>query len=265
MRTCYTLMLCMACAAIAAPQAMAQPASTAAKVATVNGVAVARALFDAMLRERTQQGVPDNEQLHKLVIDELINRELVVQDAARKGFTDSAELKAQIELARQTLIVRAYVQDLLRRFPATDEALRAEYEKLKTQLGDREYRARHILVEKESEAKDIIARLKKGERFDDLAKVSKDVGSRDKGGDLGWNAPASYVKSFADALLKLDKGKYADTPVTTQFGWHVIQLDDARPMKTPPFEEAKPRVLQVMQQQVIEKALTDLRAKAKVE
>ena len=265
MHTRFRLLLALTLAALTATQSVAQTAPASAKVATVNGVAVPKVLFDSLLQERTQQGVPDNEQLRKLVIDELVNRELVVQEAARRGFTESAELKAQIELSRQTLIVRAFVQDLFRSQPLTDEALKFEYEKFKTQLGDREYRARHILVEKETEAKDIIARLKKGGKFDDLAKASKDAGSRDRGGDLGWNAPASYVPAFADVLLKLEKGKYAALPVQTQFGWHVIQLDDTRAMKTPPFEEAKPRVLQVVQQQMIEKALAELRAKAKIE
>ena len=195
----------------------------------------------------------------------MVNRELILQDATRKGLTETADLKARIELSRQFLIVRAFADDLFKTHPITDEALKVDYESLKDRLGDKEYKARHILVEEEAQAKDIIAKLKRGEKFEDLAKASKDSGSRDRGGDLGWNAPASYVKPFADALVKLEKGKYTETPVQTQFGWHVIQQDDARPMKTPTFDEIKPRLLQRAQQQMLEKAVAELRAKAKIE
>jgi len=258
-------MLVLTCAVIAATQAVAQTVPASPRVAIVNGVAIPRALFDALLKERTQQGAPDSDQQRKSVADELISRELVVQEAARQGLSENAELNAQIELSRQTLIVRAYVLNLLKTHPVTDEALKADYEQVKGQLGSKEYKAHHILVETEAEAKDIIAKLDKGEKFEDLAKSSKDAGSKDRGGDLDWNAPAGYVKPFADALAKLEKGKYTETPVQSQFGWHVIRLDDSRPMKTPTFDEVKPRLLQRMQQLQIEQALADLRAKAKIE
>ena len=265
MHTYSRLMLALACAAIAAAPAVAQPTPASPTVATVNGAAIPKALFDTMLKERLQQGAPDSDQLRKAVVNELVSRELVVQEAARKGLSESMDLKAQIELSRQTVIVRAYVVDLLKTHPVTDEELRAEYEKVKGQLADKEYKARHILLEKEADAKDIIAKLDKGEKFADLARFSKDPGSRDSGGDLHWNAPAAYVKPFSDAMVRLEKGRYTETPVQTQFGWHVIQLDDSRPTKTPTFDEVKPRLLQRMQQLEIEKALAGLRAKAKIE
>ncbi len=260
-----SLTLALAGAAIAATQVMAQTTPPSSAIATVNGVAVPKALFDYFIKERIQQGAPDNEQVRKSATNELVNRELILQDATRKGLTENADLKARIELSRQFLIVRAYAEDLFKTHPITDEALKADYENLKDRLGDREYKARHILVGQEAEAKDILARLKQGEKFEDLAKVSKDSGSRDRGGDLGWNAPASYVKPFADALVKLQKGKHTETPVQTQFGWHLIQLDDARPMKTPTFDEIKPRLLQRAQQLMLENAVVELRAKAKIE
>ena len=260
------LILALACAATAATQVMAQtPPPSSSKIATVNGVAIPKSLFDFILKERTQQGAPDNEQTRKVIVDELVNRELAMQDAARKGLTENADLKAQIELARQTLIVRAYAQDVFASHPVADETLQAEYEKIKGQLGGKEYKARHILVEKEAQAKDIIAKLKQGEKFENLANVSKDPGSRDGGGDLGWNTTANYVKPFADALLTLEKGKHTEAPVQTQFGWHVIRLDDTRAMKPQTFDEIKPRLVQRMQQQSIEKAVAELRAKAKIE
>lgn len=135
------------------------------------------------------------------------------------------------------------------RNPITDDALKAEYDKIKAQMGDKEYKARHILVEKESEAKDIIAKLKKGEKFEKLAEKSKDPGSKYKGGDLGWNAPASYVKPFSDALTMLQKGKFTTEPAQTQFGYHVIQLDDVRDLRAPSFDEVKNSLRQRLQQQ----------------
>jgi peptidyl-prolyl cis-trans isomerase C len=261
----YRLILALACATIAATQAMAQATPASPAVASVNGVPIPKALFDVLLRERMQQGAQDNEQLHNLILNELVSRELVVQDAARKGLSDSAVLKAQIESARQLLIVRAYLQDLIKTQPVSDDALRAEYETVKRQLEGKEYKVRHILVDSEAQAMEIIAKLNKGGKFEDLASASKDSGSKDRGGDLDWNVPSSYAKPFAEAFVKLEKGKYTETPVQTQFGWHVIQLDDWRQMKTPAFDEFKQHRLQRMQQQLIDKTLSDLRARAKIE
>ena len=132
-------------------------------------------------------------------------------------------------------------------------------------MGDREYKARHILVEKEEEARDIIARLKKGEKFEDLAKQSKDPGSRDKGGDLDWSVPANYVKPFADALTKLEKGKFTDAPVKSDFGWHVILLEDSRAFTPASLDELKPQITQSIQRQMVDQHVQDLRSKAKVD
>ena len=148
--------------------------------------------------------------------------------------------------------------------PVSDADVKAEYDKIKSQLGDKEYKARHILVEKEEEAKAIIAKLDKGEKIDDLAKQSKDPGSKDKGGDLGWANPASFVKPFADALSKLEKGKYTTTPVKTDFGYHVIKLEDTRPLKAPAFDEVKGQLKQRLEQQRVEKHIAELRSKAAV-
>ena len=150
--------------------------------------------------------------------------------------------------------------------PISDEAMRKEYENAKTLAGAKEYKARHILVKEEAEAKQIIAQLKKGGNFEKIAaEKSEDTGSKNRGGDLDWAPPARYVKPFADALVKLKKGQLTDTPVQTQFGWHVIRLDDERATKIPPFDEVKNNIQQQMQQQAVQKAIADLRAKAKVE
>jgi peptidyl-prolyl cis-trans isomerase C len=257
-----------ASAQTAAPAAKAAPAAAPAasnRVATVNGVAIPKSRVDAIVKERAQQGMPDNEEMRKAIRDELINREIIVQEANRRGLTKNADMQSQIDMARQAVVVRAFLQDFVKAHPVTDEVIKAEYEKVKGQMGSKEYKARHILVEKEAEAKDIVAKIKKGEKFEELAKVSMDPGSKDKGGDLDWNTPASYVKEFSDALTKLEKGKYTEVPVKSQFGFHVIQLDDVRDVKFPGLDEVKAGLQQRLQQQQLEKAVADLRAKAKVE
>jgi peptidyl-prolyl cis-trans isomerase C len=163
------------------------------------------------------------------------------------------------------VLVQALIQDYLKKHPVKDEDMLAEYNKLKGARGDKEYKARHILVDKDSEANEIIAQLKKGAKFEDLAKQSKDPGSKDKGGDLDWNPPTTFVKPFADALTKLEKGKYTETPVQTQFGWHVIRLDDVRVQPFPPFDSVKSQLQSRLQEQEIQKYVGELRAKAKVQ
>jgi peptidyl-prolyl cis-trans isomerase C len=174
-------------------------------------------------------------------------------------------VQAQIDFVRQQVIVNAYRADFLKTHPVTDAQVKAEYDRIKSSMGDKEYKARHILVDKEPDATEIIAKLKRGEKFEDLAKASKDPGSKDRGGELDWNSPAGYVKPFSDAMVKLDKGKYTEAPVQTQFGWHVIRVDDVRPTKFPGLDEVKGQVTERLQQQALEKNLADLRAKAKIE
>ena len=157
------------------------------------------------------------------------------------------------------------VQDHLKAHPIKDEEMLAEYNKVKAMRGDKEYKARHILVDKDSEANEIIAQLKKGAKFEDLAKQSKDPGSKEKGGDLDWNPPGTFVKPFAEALAKLEKGKYTETPVQTQFGWHVIQLDDVRAMQFPAFDTVKQQLVSRMQEQEVQKFVNELRSKAKIQ
>ena len=259
----------LALALLTASPALAQqskPAAAAsAKVATVNGVAVPQSRVDAIVRAQAKQGVPDSPQLREAIRERLILDELVSQEAARKGMTKNPDVQVQLDFVRAQVIVGAYRQEFLKSHPVTDSQLKAEYERIKSGLGDREYKARHILVEKEEEAKEIIARLRKGEKFEDLAKDSKDPGSRDRGGDLDWNSPAGYVKPFSDAMVKLEKGKHTETPVQTQFGWHVIRVDDVRPAKFPALDEVKSQLTERLQQQALEKDLAALRAKAKIE
>jgi peptidyl-prolyl cis-trans isomerase C len=251
---------------LSARDAIAQDKGAAsARVATVNGVAIPKSRVDIVVRAQQQRGVPDSEGLRNEIKEQLIVREIVAQEAAKKGLAKNPDVLAQLELSRQEVLWGAYIAEFIKNTPISDAQIKTEYERVKAQRGDKEYRVRHILVEKEDEAKQVIADLKKGRKFEELAKQSKDPGSKDRGGDLDWNAPAGYVKPFADAMVKLTKGRYTETPVQTQFGWHVIMLEDVRDTKFPTLEEAKPQIAQALQQQQFTKSLQDLRTKAKVE
>jgi peptidyl-prolyl cis-trans isomerase C len=245
--------------------ALAQAGAASAKVATVNGVAILKSRVDTIVRAQTAQGQQDTPELRAAIRDRLITSEVMVQEANRKGLAKQTDTANQIELMRMQILAQAFRTDYVKSHPVSDDVLKAEFEKIKSQMGDKEYKTRHILVENEAEAKEIIAKLKKGEKFEELAKVSKDPGSKDHGGDLDWNPPGGFVKPFSDTMVKLEKGKYTETPVQSQFGWHVIQLDDVRPTNFPDFNEVKPGLQQRMQEAMFEKAVADLRAKAKVE
>jgi len=236
----------------------------AANPVTVNGKPIPKSRVDFIVKQRTSQGQPDNEQARKQILENLIAQEVVAQEAARRGFAKQAEVRTQLDLLRQQVLVQALVQDHLKKHPIEDEAMLAEYNKVKASRGEKEYKARHILVDKDTEAKEIIAQLKKGAKFEDLAKQSKDPGSKEKGGDLGWNPPTTFVKPFSDALSKLEKGKYTEAPVQTQFGWHVIQLDDERSMQFPAFDAVKSQIHKQMQEQQVRKFVAELRSKAKI-
>jgi peptidyl-prolyl cis-trans isomerase C len=234
-------------------------------VVTVNGVAIPQARIDVVVRAQAQRGVPDSEAMRNEIREQLIIREIVAQEAAKKGLPKRTDVAAQIDLSRQEVLWGAYIAEFIKANPVTDAQVKAEYDRVKSQRGEREYKVRHVLVEKEDEAKQVIADLKKGRKFEELAKQSKDPGSKDRGGDLDWNSPAAYVKPFADAVTKLPKGKYTEAPVQTQFGWHVILVEDVRDAKFPTFDEAKPQIAQALQQQQFTKMVQALRAKAKVE
>ena len=237
----------------------------APKAVTVNGKPIPKARLEFIVKQRTTQGQPDNDQARKAILDNLITQEVVAQEADRRGFAKSSDVRTQLELLRQQVLAQALVQDHLKTHPIKDEEMLAEYNKAKASRGDKEYKARHILVEKDTEANEIIAQLKKGTKFEELAKQSKDPGSKDKGGDLDWNTPGTFVKPFAEALSKLEKGKYTETPVQTQFGWHVIQLDDVRSMQFPAFDTVKQQLLARMQEQEVQKFVGELRSKAKIQ
>ena len=233
--------------------------------ATVNGQPISQGVYEAFVAEQKAQGNADSPELQGAVKEELIRREVIAQEAKKKGLDKNANVQGQIELAKQAVLIRAYLSDYVKAHPISEAQLKAEYETIKNNLGNTEYKSRHVLVEKEEDAKAIIAKLDKGEKFSELAKVSKDPGSKDKGGELGWSSAAAYVKPFGEALGKLKKGEYTKTPVKSDFGYHVIQLDDSRPMTPPPYEQVKPQLQQRAGQQQVENLVKELRTKAKVD
>jgi len=234
--------------------------------AMVNGISIPQSRIDLRVKAAAAQGQPDSPDLRKAIREDMINLEVLTQEAKKNGLDKNPEVIEQIELARQSVLVGAYVQDYAKGHQISDEQLMKEYENLKANLGKNEYNVSHILVETEDEAKSIIAQLGKKGKFDKIAKAkSKDAGSAEKGGSLGWAVPSNFVAPFANAMLSLKKGNYTKEPVKTQFGWHVIKLDDERSLKIPSFEELKPQIQQRLQQQAIQELIADLRSKAKIE
>jgi len=233
-------------------------------VATVNGKPIKQSLFDFIVKDATDHGQKVDDNVRDVIMSKLISSELVLQEAQKSGMDKKPDFLAKEELTRRELLVNVYIQDYMKSHPVSDSDTKAAYEKFKTELGDKEYNARHILVSSEAEAKDVIAQLNKGGDFSKIAKEkSIDPGSKDKAGDLGWFSLGGMVKPFGEAVAKLQKGKVSE-PVQTQFGWHVIKLDDVRDMKAPPYDKVKENLQKQLAQRQLEKMLTDLRAKATV-
>ena len=244
---------------------MLQPALAADNVATVNGKPIKQSLVDYIVKDATARGQNVNDSVRNIIISKLITSELVYQEAQRLSLDKTSDYLAKEDLSRRELLVNTYLQDYLKKNPVSEADTKAAYDKYKAELGDKEYSARHILVATEAEAKDIIAQLGKGGDFAKIAKdKSKDPGSKEKGGDLGWFSPGGMVKPFSDAISTLKKGQVTQTPVQTQFGWHVIKLEDVRDMQPPPYDKVKEGLQKQLQQRQLEKLLTDLRAKAKI-
>src|SRR6188768_1631660 len=238
----------------------------AQNVAIVNGKPVPTARVDMLAAQLAKAGRPVGPEMQTQLKDEVIAREIFMQEAQKRGLDVTDDYKAQMELARQTILIRELFAEYQKANPVTDAEVKAEYDKFAAANGGKEYKARHILVEKEDDAKKIIADLKKGAKFEDIAKKqSKDPGSGQNGGDLDWANPASFVPEFSEAMIKLNKGETTAAPVKSQFGWHIIRVDDIRQAQLPKLEEVKPQVTQQLQQQRLQKYQEELRAKAKVE
>ena len=252
------------------PAKDAKPSDQAAKgpaAATVNGIAISQSRVDMIARQGTSAGQPDTPDSRKAIVDQLVLQMVAAEEAIKKGMDKTPEIAEQIDVMKQSVLARAYVQDFIKNNAVTDEQVAAEYERIKATITGSEYKARHILVEKEGEARDIIARLRKEPgAFAKLAmEKSKDAGSKAKGGDLGWFDLSRMVPEFGAAVSKLEKGKFTQEPVKTQFGYHVILLEDVKPIAAPPLAEVKPQLAQQLQQQNVKKQLDALKAGAKIE
>jgi peptidyl-prolyl cis-trans isomerase C len=264
MKTSLILALVLAGSCVTAT-CNAQTAAAGA-VAKVNGTTIPQSRLDFLVKTNLTQGQQDTPEIRTRIRDVLIVRELLSQEAVKKGLDKGPDVTIQLEMPRQEVLSNAFVQDYVKNNPISEDVISKEYDRAKLQAGDKEYKARHILVKSEDEAKQVIAQLKKGGNFEKLAaQKSEDPGSKGKGGDLDWSPSGRYVPQFGEVLKKLKKGQLTDAPVQTQFGWHVIRLEDERPMKFPPLEEVKGQIQQNLQRQAVEKAIADLRAKAKIE
>ncbi len=252
--------------AVAALMGSLVGSAAAQNLAIVNGVAVSKDRMDVLAQQVERSGRKITPEMQGQLRDEVIAREIFAQEAHNLGLDATDDFKNQVELNRQSVLIRELFADFQKKNPVTDEEVKAEYDRFAATNAGKEYHAHHILVQKEEEAKDIINKLKKGAKFEDLAKkLSKDPGSGAKGGDLDWANPGNYVKEFSDALVALNKGKFTETPVKTQFGYHIIRLDDVREAQLPKFEEVKPQIAQQLMQQKMAKYQEEVRAKAKVE
>ena len=259
-----SLLLLIACSSNDTPKA---GSSKDAVAATVNGIPIGERLVGMMLKQRTDLGRPASPESRNQFIESLAMQVIITQEAVKKGLDKVPEVSDRLELSRQSILIDAFVQDYLKNNTVSDDMLKAEYEKIKAQSSGPEYKARHILVEKEPEAKDVIARLKKNPKaFEALAKEkSKDRGSKASGGDLGWFDPRGMVPEFGTAVAKLAKGKFTEEPVKSQFGYHVILVEDSRPAQVQALEQIKPALTQQLQQQNLKKFFDEMKAKAKIE
>lgn len=239
--------------------------ASAQNVAIVNGKAVPSSRVEALKQQVARSGRPITPDVEDQIKEEVIAREIFMQEAQKRGLDATDEYKAQIELARQTILIRELFAEFQKTSAVTDADVQAEYDKFVAANGGKEYRARHILVETKEQAEAVLAALKKGGKFEDIAKKqSKDPGSGANGGDLDWAAAGNYVKEFSDAMVALNKGQVS-SPVQSQFGFHIIRLDDVREAQLPSLEEVKPQIVQQMTQQRMATFQQELRAKAKVE
>ena len=241
-------------------------AATAQNITTVNGKAVPKARVDLLLQQAQRAGQQVTPEMSGMAKDEVVRREIFAQEAEKRGIAATADYKAQMELARQSILIRELFEDFKKKSPVTDTESKAEYDKFKTQSTGVEYRARHILVEGEEDAKALIAQIKGGAKFEDLAKAkSKDPGSGENGGDLDFAKPESYVPEFGAAMTKLKKGEMTEAPIKTQFGWHIIKLDDTREAQFPEFDAVKAQIQQRLAQAKLQKFQDDMRKGAKTD
>jgi peptidyl-prolyl cis-trans isomerase C len=254
-------------AVVAAALAFSAPLVLAQNIAVVNGKGVPKTRFDALMAQVLKQGQPRTPEIEAKVKEQVVLREIFAQEAEKRGVATTQEYRDQMELARQSVLIQTLFTDYEKKNPVTEAEAKAEYDRIKAAGGDKEYHARHILVEKEEDAKAIIEKLKGGAKFEDLAKAnSKDPGSAENGGDLDWAPPSNYVAEFSAAMTKLEKGAFTAEPVKSQFGYHIIKLEDTRANQSvPPFAEVKDQLIQHFSQQKVAKFRDELKKNAKTD
>jgi peptidyl-prolyl cis-trans isomerase C len=238
----------------------------AQNIATVNGKAVPKARATALVAQAERAGQKVPPEMMSRVNDEVVMREIFAQEAEKRGLAASPDFAQQWALARQSLLIRELFEDYRRKNPVAEGDVKAEYDKFKAQNTGSEYRARHILVEKEDEAKKLIADIKGGAKFDELAKKhSKDAGSGANGGELDWAKPENYVPEFSKAMTTLKAGEMTDAPVKSQFGFHIIRLEEVREAQFPAYDDVKAQLRQRMEQAKLQQYQEELRKAAKTD
>lgn len=257
----------LAASVVALSAALLPMSASAQNIAIVNGKPVPKARAEQLISQVVKGGQQARSpELEAQVKDEVVLREIFMQEAEKRGIPASADYKLQMEMARQSLLIRQLFEDYKKKNPVADADAKAEYDKFKAQNSGQEFRARHILVEKEDEAIALIKQINGGAKFEDLAKASsKDPGSAVNGGDLDWANGNSYVPEFTKALAALKKGEMTQNPVKSQFGYHIIKLEDSREAQFPAFDDVKPQIVQRLEQQKLGAFQQELREKAKTD
>lgn len=238
-------------------------------VATVNGTAITQGLLNLNIRALVAQGQRDTPELRQAIKEDLINKELIAQEATKQGLAKEIDFPDQIVQLKQNLLLQAYLEDHFKKTPISDAKLREEYDRQRKIMGDginsNQYRVSQIVVSTETDAVDLIRRIQKGELFGKLAQeYSIDQGSKAQGGALGWVMPGQVIPAVANVLPSMAKGAITTTPIQTPAGWVILKLDDKRPFKVPGFEEAKPQLRQAIVQQYLAEAVKTLRANARI-
>jgi peptidyl-prolyl cis-trans isomerase C len=235
-------------------------------IATVNGVPISHAMFDYYAKNTAGKSPGElTEEQRSQLLDNLIRGEVVAQQAEKEGLDKSGDTASLLQLSHLQILEQAEAEQYLKDKKPSDAERQAEYDTQVAAMPKTQYHARHILVKTQDEAQKVIDQLKKGGKFEDLAKKESIDSSKDQGGDLGWFSPSNMVKPFADAVAALKKGEYTQTPVQTQYGWHVIQLIDTRETPVPPLDSVKDRVDQLVQNKKFKAYQDELIKNAKVE
>jgi peptidyl-prolyl cis-trans isomerase C len=247
-----------------AATASAAPVPEGPVIATVNGAPIMKSVLDIYGAQRKAKQGEGEEVDDQEILNEVISLELMRQEAVSEGLDTSPTIVATLDQQTRTLLAGAAIRDYVQKNPVTDEQAREVYDKEIGKPGT-EYNARHILVKTREEAEEIIQELDKGGDFSALAKEKSTDTSASEGGDLGWFSTAQMVQPFADTVAGLEKGSYTDVPVQTQFGWHVILLEDTRQSTPPAFDDIKDRLKVLVANQQLQQHIQQVREAAKIE